>query len=642
MESWKTSSHNNVSCLSCHRNPGLLNHLKGKWVDFQLGVTYFMVGKGIKKLHYEVDDGNCLQRGCHGREELMGEMTFKNVSFPHGKHLVELRRGMKLRCTSCHAQLVQGLHLTVHETNCFVCHFYHAGPTGDEECVSCAVGSCTSCHVEPKGDINVKGWNFNHRRYIARGVACEKCHVNVIQGDGHVPEGKCLQCHKEPQIQITKYTSSFMHKKHVTDRKFECADCHTHIRHEIGRILTFIHSPSVCDKCHSTEMHSGPRDFYRGRGGIGVPDSPSLMFTTNINCIACHRKSEQSKAALHTTKYIEKAIGETCVDCHGEGFDETLRHWKVLLSRAENETNQRIFNVQKALYEFERTKGVTEELKKAQNLLNEARHNYSFILLGKGVHNIEYAFKLLNVANNRTEEALALIDRSYKPQEFKTKMTCTTLCHVGMEKRAVPFNEVTFSHETHVVGNQLKCSDCHASRENHGKTFQKNCADCHHRKEIKKVKCEDCHVAVMRLIQGRGGIGVNERPSNKLDVVECVDCHRSLRPKTKASFNEIKKRCIECHDQSYGEVVVEWKKTSEELIKKIFPKVKRLRDEIEAIERKGGHTFAYRKLFGEAEVNYNLAKNGNGVHNLEYTKDLLEVANNRLDEAIAMQLAKRK
>jgi hypothetical protein len=76
------------------------------------------------------------------------------------------------------------------------------------------------------------------------------------------------------------------------------------------------------------------------------------MFTTNVDCIACHRRAEESKAALHTTKYFERAIGEACVECHGEGFDETLKHWKTLLSTIENETNQRIFNVQKVLYDL--------------------------------------------------------------------------------------------------------------------------------------------------------------------------------------------------------------------------------------------------------------------------------------------------
>jgi len=641
VDSWKTSSHNKATCLSCHRKPGILNHLKGKKEDLQLALTYIIIGKGFKKVHYEVDDGNCTQKGCHKIEDLQRDMVYKNVAFSHGKHLGELRRGIKLRCTSCHAQLVQGAHLTVQGINCFICHYYKAGPRGEEECISCAVGGCTSCHIEPKGDIKVKGWNFNHRKYIARGVACEKCHLSVVRGDGHVPEGKCLECHNEPLILSTKYTSQFMHKKHVTDHKIECSKCHTPLRHEIGQIPTITHVPSNCDKCHSKEMHLGPRDFYRGTGGIGVPDSPSLMFTTNVDCIACHRRAEESKAALHTTRYADRVIGEACVDCHGEGYDETLKHWKVLLSKAENETNQKIFNVQKVLYEFEKTNGSTAAFKKAQNLLNEARHNYSFVLLGKGVHNIEYSFKLLNAANNKTEQALAAIDKGYKPKEFQTQMTCTTLCHVGVEKRTVPFNDIKFSHETHVTGKSLKCSDCHAPRENHGKTFQKNCADCHHEKEMKKVKCEDCHVSVKRLIQGKGGIGVKERPSNKLDVVECMDCHRGVLAKKKDTFDAIKKRCIECHDQSYGEVAVRWKTTSEDLLKKLKPKMAKVKEEINRIELSGGHTFVFRKLYGEAEFNTNLAKDGKGVHNLEYAEELLEFANRKLDEAIK-QVAKRK
>ncbi len=501
-------------------------------------------------------------------------------------------------------------------------------------------GGCTTCHIEPKGDIKVKGWNFNHRKYIARGVACERCHVNVVVGDGHIPEGKCLQCHKG-EVFGTKHATQILHKKHVTDRKIECADCHTHIRHEIGPILTMVHSPTVCDKCHSKEMHLAPRDFYRGVGGIGVPDSPSLMFITNVDCIACHRKGEESRAALYTTKYIERAMGESCVACHGEGFDEILKEWRLLLGRAKRDTYQRISNVQKLLYEAERDRSKASETKKAQNLLNEVRHNYNFVHLGRGAHNIEYAFKLLNAANNRTEQAMALLDRDYQPKEFKTEMTCTTLCHIGIEKRTVPFNDIKFSHETHVLRKSLKCMDCHTTRDNHGKTFFKNCKDCHHGKQITKVKCEDCHISVKRLVQGKGGIGVKERPSNKLDVVECVDCHRGIPSKKKDSLDDIKKRCIECHDQSYGEKLVQWKRNSEGLLTKLAPKIEKVREEIRRIEIRGGHTFVYRKPFGEAELNYQLVLKGKGVHNFDYTEELLEFANNRLEETIK-QLDKKR
>ena len=641
IESWNASGHRQVACTKCHYEPGFFNHLKGKWVDGQVSLAYFISGKKPSKPHAEISDSACLQQGCHKTEDLKGNMIYKNVAFSHGKHLEELRRGMKLRCTTCHAQIVQGAHLTVHEINCFICHYYKAGPKGEEDCVSCAIGGCTSCHIEPKGDINVKGWNFNHRKYIARGVACEKCHLSVVQGDAHVPEGKCVECHNEPEILVTKYPSQSLHRKHVTDHKIECVSCHTPLQHEIGQIPTITHMPSNCDRCHSKDAHIGPKEFYRGTGGIGVPDSPSLMFMTNVDCIACHRTAETSQTALHTTRYEEKAIGEACVGCHGEGFDETLKHWKTFLAKMENDTNQRIFTTQKTLYDLEKAQGSSPGFRKAKTLLDESRHNYSHVLLGQGVHNIEYAIKLLNVANNKAEQALAAVDKNHKPQEFRTNITCTSLCHVGIERRTVPFNDIKFSHETHASGLGMKCSDCHSPRENHGKTYLKNCAGCHHGKEIQKVGCGDCHVNVKRLVEGKEGLGVKEKPSVKLGAVECIDCHKGVSSKKKDSLDTIKKRCIECHDEAYGEMALRWKTTSEEMLKKLVPRLAQIKEEIDKIDKRGGHTFVFRKLYGEAEFNYQLAKKGNGIHNIEYTEELIQFANRRLDEA-AQQLAKTK
>jgi len=88
-------------------------------------------------------------------------------------------------------------------------------------------------------------------------------------------------------------------------------------------------------------------------------------------------------------------------------------------------------------------------------------------------------------------------------------------------------------------------------------------------------------------------------------------------------------------------MAAKWKKNSEELVKAVSQKMDRISGEIKRIERLGGRTFVYRKLYGDAEVNFNLAKNGYAIHNLPYGEELLEVASQRLDEAI-QQLSKRK
>jgi len=186
----------------------------------------------------------------------------------------------------------------------------------------------------------------------------------------------------------------------------------------------------------------------------------------------------------------------------------------------------------------------------------------------------------------------------------------------------------------------MKCADCHSPRENHGKTFMKNCSTCHHGKGTKKVSCEDCHLPVKRIVNGKGGLEAKENPSVHAGAVECVDCHKGVLSKKKDTFETIQKSCIECHDQSHGEMALKWKKTSEELIKKISQKMDRVKGETERIERLGGRTFVYRKLYGDAELNYTLVRQGIGLHNLPYTEELLEIANQRLDQAI-QQLAKR-
>jgi len=59
------------------------------------------------------------------------------------------------------------------------------------------------------------------------------------------------------------------------------------------------------------------------------------------------------------------------------------------------------------------------------------------------------------------------------------------------------------------------------------------------------------------------------------------------------------------------------------------------------LEKQGKHTFVFTKLFGDAEYNINLVKEGKGVHNLEYAEDLIEVAKRNLDQVKPM-LGKKK
>jgi hypothetical protein len=107
-------------------------------------------------------------------------------------------------------------------------------------------------------------------------------------------------------------------------------------------------------------------------------------------------------------------------------------------------------------------------------------------------------------------------------------------------------------------------------------------------------------------------------------------------------FDTLQKGCIECHDENYGKLAAKWKSTSDELLKETFTIMQQVREQIQKIERDGGHTFVYRKLYDDAEFNFNLAKQGKEVHNLEYTKNLLKYANKLLDDALKQLAGKMK
>lgn len=629
VDSWKTSTHNFVSCAECHYKPGFWNHLKGKWRDGQVSLVLFITGKLSPKPHAEISDEACLREGCHRRQDLRRKMIFKNVAFDHGKHLEQLRRGKKLRCTTCHAQIVQGTHLTVTETDCFICHFYKAGVKGEKGCLSCA--RCGSCHVQPKGDLIVKGVKFNHKKYIDRGVPCLECHGGINKGNGSVPDNKCVECHHgEPELLTTRFPSEFIHRMHVTDHKIECYRCHTEIHHEISGLPTITQFSGSCKKCHPGEVHFGPREMYAGTGGIGVSETPSTMYLTGIDCTGCHQVQKESEAALFTTRYIERALSRSCTDCHGKGTERMLVTWKRLLVDLENDLNQRIFQVQKELYTAEISGHDKGELRRAERLVNEARHNFAFVLLGKGVHNIEYAIRLLNYARNNTEEAMALLKAGYQPREFETRYTCTSLCHEGIEKLSFPFGKVAFPHGPHVA--EAECTECHSPRERHGETYLKNCATCHHGEGLGKVGCADCHESTGNLFYGTGAIGVKDMPGFKSEILGCVDCHQGVVKGEESGLKEVRAACIECHDESYGETLLAWKKTADALIREIEPRIVGIRAEIQSRGRKGEHTFLYTKPFGDAEHNFTLLKKGRPVHNLEYAEAVAKAVEDKLDE----------
>ena len=278
VEDWKTSSHSDVTCTKCHFPPGFKSKIKGKFTAASMVVNYFTgVYKKSKPLA-EIDDASCLRSGCHSEQKLNEDVIFKqDIRFNHNSHLNNLRRNKELRCTSCHSQIVQGEHMTVTESTCFLCHFKDIDTDKP-------MNDCTWCHSAPVTE-NDSIPKYDHSFVNARKIDCTNCHGGMVVGDGDVLEGRCSSCHAETGKLEKISDPEFIHQMHVTDHKVECENCHIPIQHKsIARTEDIF---PECQECHETP-HRAPFDLFSGTGGQNVVNHPNPMYTAALNCKASH------------------------------------------------------------------------------------------------------------------------------------------------------------------------------------------------------------------------------------------------------------------------------------------------------------------------------------------------------------------
>jgi nitrate/TMAO reductase-like tetraheme cytochrome c subunit len=609
VESWKVSSHKNVGCIDCHYKPGFINHLKGKWKDGTVSLVYVISGKIPPRSHAQIEDESCLQSKCHSKEELKKDILFKNVVFNHEQHLEEVKRGKKLRCTTCHSQIVQGAHLTVTEGGCFICHFYKE--KGQKELP--AFSKCTACHFEAKGEIKIQDFVFNHKNYIKRGIACEKCHAGVVVGDGRPKENTCVECHEKKEHIETKYTAEYLHAKHVTERKVECFTCHATIKHEIKK-LSYRSEQGECVQCHRPEDHHDDIvNMYTGKGAKFVEDTPSRKASLNMDCNMCH---EASRDKSH--------IQAKCSGCHGGFTDGMVNRWNKILKDKQEEMLKEILAV-KALAAQKNMPA------KVRVKIDDAMFNYSFIGKGVGSHNIIYSMKIYHATMNVLKEVRAKIAGDIVALA-PFKLSCTYVCHGDISEKKVKFGSVNYPHAPHVEGD-ASCANCHSQYYNHGKTTLKGCSNCHHGEGAGKVSCKDCHKDEANMFDGKGVKGIKEATSPMHAKANCTNCHEGVKS-GKHSLAAVKATCSKCHKKgSYEAKIDEWVKQNKTLKTKYLAELAQIDKDIHGIEdREGAHIVPFRVLHEELTEEIKFLSLGGFNHNHFYSTLIVEKIDKHLEK----------
>ena len=376
--SWQHSSHSDVSCIKCHFPPGTGEKIRGKMLGMVQLIKYVTESAGPSP-RAEVSDASCLRSGCHETRLLSGRLDYNGIPFDHRPHLEELRRGKKLRCTSCHSQIVQGTHMTVTPSTCFLCHF-------KDEHFNEGLGACTRCHQIPDEDLDLGGGvSFSHDLAYERGVNCANCHGDLIRGNGEVPQERCTVCHNREDDLKRIDDHDFIHQKHVTEHKVDCLSCHLAIHHSLDD-QRLANAVSDCSACHPNH-HQEQIGMLEGVGAKTIHPSLGGMTATRIACQSCHRAKQLSA----TGTVLWKASMETCAGCHDPDVADRLQLYCATLRSSLADVEVTFQQVRDAFSSADlaedRTAAISQQL-------DELQHDLDFLRIGNGIHNIHYADSL--------------------------------------------------------------------------------------------------------------------------------------------------------------------------------------------------------------------------------------------------------
>gem|GEM_PF-501506 len=544
-DSWKHSSHKDVRCVDCHYAPGIQNEFHKKFVALNQVTRYITRQYGTRPAT-QVEDASCLRSGCHEVRLLRGKVQFKGVEFDHMPHMTRFRRVTQLRCTSCHAQMVQGQHMTVTESTCFTCHFKPGA--SDEEDMSLA--DCTTCHKQP-----VKSAKFDHSFVSVRNVSCTECHANIVQGAGEVPRDRCQLCHSE-QKHIDRYDDvAFMHENHVTERKIECRQCHNTILHQSEKKDTHFSSAGnrgQCNTCHQRK-HDVVSLLYAGQGGVDVTGTPDPMNKAGVSCQACHRSYEKADG-----EKFSAAGAAGCMLCHGESYGAKLTGWHF-------EFDEPVAKMYATIAKARTTiTGKGSKNSAAAIQINKAYENIRFLKDAGGVHNPQYARQIMRAAATQANQAFeeaGIAQRLPMPKAMVdlSKSECAK-CHFKPPSGALKIFGSDFSHARHTENANLQCTTCHQDNApdsaSHGnlKLTQSDCRSCHD----KRLKGASPHPAGWKEAHGPRAMKQDRNCATCHARNECNTCHGGIAmphaagwqkahgPKSKQNPDT----CRRCHQQN--------------------------------------------------------------------------------------------
>ena len=404
-DNWKTSSHNDVSCLNCHIPPGVINYAKGKITGLAQAVDC-IVGRVGTKPNGTVVDESCLREGCHEIKELEKiNVDFNGVKFTHKGHVDTEVGGIEMNCGTCHSHYEGGEHFSVNKETCFTCHFLRDEGTNKK----LAQASCQDCHDVPDKIIQRGPVSVNHAEFVSYEANCEdSCHKRQVEKISNVEDKICLNCHIFTKSE-EHLTAEELHKVHTEAEKVECFACHGKVEHGPSDTENKFSVASMisCEGCHSDTHGIQKSIFTADHHPTSKDDNKILspMFLTHVQCTGCHvEQSEVKTAAIDSFGTVLKAAPWACDKCHEKGTgDRYIPFWQNGIKKQYKKVNDRLGKLDTKLNKTEGKsyeKAVEENVKQVKAILESIQADGSW-----GVHNLKYTEAMLRNANDIITES---------------------------------------------------------------------------------------------------------------------------------------------------------------------------------------------------------------------------------------------
>jgi len=192
-----------------------------------------------------------------------------------------------------------------------------------------------------------------------------------------------------------------------------CAVCHVMTVNEFKLRFDTL---ETCTGCHNNGgeivpgkvVHHPQKEMFLGIGAIGVPRIPDSKYKSGLTCIECHMPNEAHTFVGKTPAQALKEHTESiCIMCHA---DQSEEEFAQEVTTIQNKIEADLKKLKNGLHidgiKLNKAKGLGADVAVAQQVYNIVFTNISFVENdgSKGVHNFEYAKKIVEVTTAKKNE----------------------------------------------------------------------------------------------------------------------------------------------------------------------------------------------------------------------------------------------